>query len=266
MSVSILEACPGCVVGLHDECHTLGILEDQEECCCGGQATLREALYAIHQADNALAELYGLGPGTEVTGLQDDPGERPQPKKGDSGYIHPDAWGSTKNIGELVDPESTGRKRQAKMFPIAVGQVCEWAGKANAGGEFMPVGIIGCVNNPATDLHHGPDKNTLNNEKVSRGIGTTENTHIICSECHNATHAANDAFYPEYDRVLDQATPWLPIYPDGWAPTAAREASTDELFAEEARRAADRKRRGRKTRGRNSRARGDVDTSIDGDD
>jgi len=260
---SATDACPGCAAGLHDECWSW--ISDEEGCCCGGELTLLEVTATLLAAERVVL----LGIGVSVSGehgLQADPPAIEEPKRGNSGYIHPDAWGSTKDIGTLVDPESTGRKRMKKLYPIAVGQVCEWAGKANAGGEFMPVGIVGCVNNPATDLHHGPDKNTLNNEKASRGVGTNENIHVICSECHNATHAANDEFYPPYDRVMDQERPWLPRYPDDWEPTPVREATTEELFAEEKRRADDRKRRGRKTRGRNSRARGGVDVGLDPDD
>jgi hypothetical protein len=121
------------------------------------------------------------------------------------------------------------------------------------------------VNNPATDLHHGPDKNTLNNEKASWGVGTQENTHVICSECHNTRHAKDDKHYPAYDRVEDQARPWLPIYPPDFEPVV-QEADVAELWAEEERRKADRDRRGRKTRGRNSKPRGGVDTDIADDE
>lgn len=264
---TVPNVCTGCIAGYHEECSTSMPAEDGEwECCCGGTMTLRE-MHLLHQAaEEALAK--GIFGDDEIPAgdRADTRRTAPAPTRGNSGYIHPDAWGSTKDIGTLVDPESTGRKRMAKLYPIAVGQVCEWAGRANAGGEYMPVGIVGCVNNPATDLHHGPDKNTLNNEKASRGVGENENIHVICSDCHNSTHAANDEFYPPYDRVADQERPWLPRYPAGWEPTPEREATVDELFAEEVRRTADRKRRGRKTRGRNSRARGRVDTSVDGAD
>jgi hypothetical protein len=227
--------------------------------------TLREAHLAHMAAEQALAKSI-FGDDLPVEGGKQrkaKPEAIAPPEKGDSGYVSPEAWPlGSKDIGTYADPESTGRKRQAEMYPITVGQVCEWAGLANAGGEFMPIGIMGCVNNPATDLHHGPDKNTLNNEKASWGVGDRENTHIICSECHNSTHAANDGFYPPYDRIEDQARPWLPLYPEGWEPTPTRRASSAELMAEEERRAADRKRRGRKTRGRNSKARGRVNTDL----
>lgn len=266
---SVLDTCVACTAGHHAEC-TATFREPAPEfsCCCAGQVTLREVhLWHSHHEQELTKSIFGEE--AVESGRRGNPDAimpggvvKVEKLKGKSGYIHPDAWPSTKDIGTFVDPESTGRKRMAEMYPISVGQVCEWAGLANAGGDFMPVGIVGCVNNPATDQHHGPDKNTLNNEKASRGVGGRENIHIICSECHNSTHAANDDFYPEYDRVADQERPWLPIYPEGWEPSEPRKATTAELMAEEERRAADRARRGRKTRGRNSRARGDVNTEV----
>ena len=264
-SDTVAEMCPACRAGFHDECSLGFIAEGDVDCCDGGTVTLREVHMVLTAAENALAK--GIFGGDVPEALEGGKRKGKQkelapaePARGDSGYIHPDAWPSPENIGSLVDPASTGRKRQAKMYPITVGQVCEWSGLAGHlgdGVEFM----VGCVNNPATDLHHGPDKNTLNNEKASWGVGDRENTHIICSECHNSRHAKDDPHYPEYDRVDDQARPWLPIYPEGYTPEV-REATRDELWAEEERRKADRDRRGRKTRGRNSTARGEADISV----
>lgn len=264
---SVSEVCAGCRAGFHGECADL-FLPDALACCCGGTATLREVHMVLTAQETAQAkELLGDDAPLELGGRKRkgsaDALPAPAKPKGDSGYIHPDAWPSTEDIGTLTDPASTGRKRQAKMYPISVGQVCEWAGlKGHLGGGVEP--MIGCVNNPATDLHHGPDKNTLNNEKASFGVGVQENTHIICSECHNTRHAKDDDHYPPYDRVADQARPWLPVYPADYAPVV-EEASTQELWAEEERRAIDRKRRGRKTRGRNSKPRAGVDTDVTDD-
>jgi len=49
----------------------------------------------------------------------------------------------------------------AKAAPIKPGSVCEWAWLLQAGGGVVP--IMGCPGRPASDRHHGPDKNTLNN-------------------------------------------------------------------------------------------------------
>lgn len=269
---SVTEVCTACRAGFHDECSTSFIAEGEDECCCGGTVTLREIHMLLTAAEAAVAKgIFGDDVPDEGRKRKGNPDAimpggvvKVEKLRGDSGYIHPDAWPSGEHIGTLVDPASTGRKRQAKMYPISVGQVCEWAGLAGhlgGGVEFM----VGCVNNPATDLHHGPDKNTLNNEKASFGVGTQENTHIICSECHNSRHAKDDPHYPGYDRVDDQARPWLPIYPEGFT-SEVREATMEELWAEEERRKADRDKRGRKTRGRNSGARGGVDLDVTDDD
>lgn len=107
-----------------------------------------------------------------------------------------------KDAQEMADPESTGRKRAAAALPPEQleGMICEWALLKEAGGGIHP--IRGCHGNKATDRHHGPDKNTLNNER-------RVNLHGICSFCHNEWHAKNDATY-EGVRPKDD-TPWLPV-------------------------------------------------------
>lgn len=100
---------------------------------------------------------------------------------------------------ELNDPISTGRKRAAKLFPISPGQVCEWAWRKQCGGGIVPV--IGCPGRPATNIHHGPDKSTLNNDRET-------NISIICEFCHNRWHVGNDAYYRE-PRPKDNLV-WLP--------------------------------------------------------
>lgn len=102
----------------------------------------------------------------------------------------------------MADPESTGRKRAAKAIPDEQlsGMICEWALLKEAGGGQFP--IRGCHGNKATDRHHGPDKNTLNNERRI-------NLHAICSFCHNEWHAKNDSTY-EGVRPKDD-TPWVPV-------------------------------------------------------
>jgi hypothetical protein len=95
--------------------------------------------------------------------------------------------GPYKEDEEVTDPHSTGRKRAAVAYPISKDMVCEWAGLKFAGGGLNP--IVGCGGNKATNRHHGPDKDTLNN---SEG-----NVHRICPKCHNRWHAQNDAAYEE---------------------------------------------------------------------
>lgn len=111
-----------------------------------------------------------------------------------------------KDAQEMADPESTGRKRAAQALPAEQleGMICEWALLKEAGGGIHP--IRGCHGNKATDRHHGPDKNTLNN---SRSSDTERNLHAICSFCHNEWHAKNDNSY-EGERPKDD-TPWVPV-------------------------------------------------------
>lgn len=109
--------------------------------------------------------------------------------------------GYQKSPEAITDVTSTGRKRAAIMYPITDGMICEWATLALAGGGVIP--IRGCVNSPATAIHHGPDKNTLNN--------TPTNVHRICADCHNRWHAANDAYYGERPAGTE---PFIPL--DGW--------------------------------------------------
>jgi len=105
--------------------------------------------------------------------------------------------GPTKSDEEVTDPKSTGRKRAVEVKPITEGMICEWANLKYAGGGSYPV--VGCPGNLATNVHHGPDKNTLNNDPT--------NLHAICSPCHNRWHTRNDGSYLE-DKP---GNTWLPI-------------------------------------------------------
>lgn len=92
----------------------------------------------------------------------------------------------TKPDAALKDQQSTGRKRAARLYPLDRNAPCEWRGKKNQGGGDNP--IQGCTDGMQLNRHHGPDKNTLNNEPG--------NVHRICTHCHNRWHAKND---PDYD-------------------------------------------------------------------
>lgn len=86
----------------------------------------------------------------------------------------------------VKDQQSTGRKRAARLYPLHRDWPCEWRNKTGMGGGDNP--IRGCDNGVQQARHHGPDKNTLNNEPG--------NVHRICHSCHNTWHAKND---PDYD-------------------------------------------------------------------
>lgn len=85
----------------------------------------------------------------------------------------------------LKDQQSTGRKRAARLFPLDRTAPCEWQGLLFAGGGRFP--IVGCASGLQQARHHGPDKNTLNNEEG--------NVHRICHRCHNRWHTKNDDGY-----------------------------------------------------------------------
>lgn len=108
----------------------------------------------------------------------------------------------------LRDQQSTGRKRAARYYPLDPAALCEWAMKKNAGGGKFP--ITGCVANLQQARHHGPDKNTLNNDKG--------NVHRICHTCHNRWHTLND---PDY------------VWADVQIAHSPQEATVDDLTASE---------------------------------
>lgn len=92
----------------------------------------------------------------------------------------------------LKDPQSTGRKRAARLYPLDKDLPCEWQGKKNCGGGKRPV--VGCVAGLQVARHHGPVKNVTRNHEG--------NVHRICSRCHNHWHELNDLIYDEADYAL----------------------------------------------------------------
>lgn len=160
--------CDYCRVELCFQC--LDPKEDSDKCCClgtYGRVTLGSML---------------LGSGRdEELGVNQD------------GTVKRSAVGRPElDASEMRNPVSAGRRRAAKIAKIPMGYVCEWALLEYAGGGVVP--IVGCAGNTAADLHHGPDKSTLNNE-----VGI--NLHRICEFCHNRWHELNDPFYG--DRPAD---------------------------------------------------------------
>jgi hypothetical protein len=174
------------------------------------------------------------------------PAECIDPEEGPEGFIIPCsvryAVASVTHRGEggmapedITDATSTGRKRAASMNPILSGMVCEWAGLKYAGGGSVP--MVGCAGNLVTqtkggdpvngymqgDLHHGPDKNTINNAPLT-------NLHRICKLDHNRWHALNDPFYAKRESA---AKPFLPVHPY-YLHDANSEATLEEQEAVEA--------------------------------
>lgn len=165
--------CPYCALGLHEECDADLILSATHLCCCDAEEDTEQ-----------------------------------QPQITSSNSILSDAFGVRKlKDRELVrDPTSTGRKEAARIRPIPIeGMICEWAGLAYAGGGSVP--IVGCVDTFITSekgvgkgaIHHGPDKDTLNND--------VSNLHRICASCHNRWHTENDPFYAKDRPAFGQYIP-----------------------------------------------------------
>lgn len=140
---------------------------------------------------------------------------------------------------DIKDQTSTGRKRAAAMYPLpsveSGGMVCEWANLAMAGGGVQP--IVGCEGNVIADtkekvlnedgsvriwpgnIHHGPDKSTLNN--------VPSNVHRVCPVCHNRWHALNDPYYSKIRP--DAGMPHIPLSGEMKLHDAETQASPMEI-------------------------------------
>jgi hypothetical protein len=172
------------------------------DCCCGGELT-------FDSAGNVRVE--------ETTGDILD-GK-------DTGYVE-DGYAGGKDLDAIRDPLSTGRKRAATLFPIEPGMVCEWSGlKASGGGPFP---IVGCIGRAASDRHHGPDKNTMNN-----AVG---NVHRICDHCHNTWHALNDEAYGERPPHTQPFIPQGVLGQDWFLHDSETKATTQEVIEAETKR------------------------------
>lgn len=105
---------------------------------------------------------------------------------------------------QVTDVLSTGRKRAVALY----GHLnrsdlpCEWRGLKNCGGGAVP--IYGCINGFRQDIHHGPDKNTLNNNR--------DNINLICKKCHKRWHTANDEVYDRELFILTKHEPQEATY------------------------------------------------------
>lgn len=223
------EVCQECRYGFHDECvdfwlqlSASGSGFEWVSCCCGGQFNLYEHLRA-----EANASAYG-----QVGG--DVPAD---------GQIETyfDGFEGTKDPSQYADPMSSGRKKAARVAPIKAGMICEWAWLANAGGGVVP--IIGCPGRPASDRHHGPDKNTLHNN-----VGV--NLHRICDWCHNQWHAKNDPFYgprpTNADGSVDATKPFIPVEGEVLAHDPITRASDADVYKEDGLRREEARRHGAK--------------------
>lgn len=196
------DPCFHCRTGYHNDCD-LAWNDSTITCCCGGE--VKFTVNGDVKSD-----------GTDETN---------QSKEVDNGYIE-DGYEANKSLADYKDPISTGRKRAAEMYPITNGMVCEWAGLLRAGGGVVP--IVGCVGRPASDRHHGPDKNTMNN--------APQNLHRICDYCHNTWHAVNDPYYGERPPHTEPFIPAGELGTDWFIHDAKTKASTQQILEAEAKR------------------------------
>lgn len=197
--------CLYCRSGFHNECEQAWLVEFAEDCCCGGEVK-------FDQTGNVVVK-------------DDDVALNEHKREIDNGYLG-DTHAGTKSLGDYKDPISTGRKLAAQAAPISVGDICEWAGLSRAGGGVRP--IVGCIGRPASDRHHGPDKNTMNNAPT--------NLHRICDHCHNTWHAHND---PAYGERPEHTKPFIPagvLGVDWFAHDSKTKATTEEVIAFEVKR------------------------------
>jgi len=165
--------CLECASGFHNLCEEGG--------CNGCHAT--QEVPGIAGLDLTDSGFRPIESGPSGKGKGQDSGSGQQESRSGSRRRTSDR---TKNDQQLKDPHSTGRKRAVTLHGHAdPTQPCEWQGKANCGGGHFP--ILGCMSGVQENLHHGPDKNTLNNER--------SNIHKICSQCHNRWHTLNDPGY-----------------------------------------------------------------------
>lgn len=235
---AVEDTCTACRLGFHAECDLAWVAmqagdEYDEQCCCAGAFDLEKALQV-----EARVDLLVGGSGYVTPTGNENPGERASKLREFPAY-----WGTflgEKPLDEYRDANSSGRKIAAKLAPMEAGLVCEWAWLAQAGGGVVP--IIGCPGRPASDRHHGPDKNTMRNE-----LGT--NLHRICDWCHNQWHAKNDLFYGERatreDGTIDPTVPFtpapgLPVHPHD----PHTRASDEDVYREDAARRAEARKHG----------------------
>lgn len=108
-----------------------------------------------------------------------------------------------KDDSSVTDPQSTGRKRAAALYPLTDANgnklPCDFQNKKNCLPSYMEEQIDGCgvrhgsMPNFAQARHHH-DYNVLNNDR--------SNVALLCSSCHNLLHARNDPFKDKiYERI-----------------------------------------------------------------
>lgn len=166
--------CVACLQGDQHECRSEGNCDNDSDINSGEEYDIRIP-----------SSLDGVGSSRDSVGQgnQESSNSAPSDEAGDDESSQ--EFRTYKDDSALRDQQSTGRKRAAKMYPLDPEADCEWCMQKNCGGGDFP--IVGCLSGKQEARHHGPDKNTLNNEKG--------NVHRICHFCHNRWHTLNDPDY-----------------------------------------------------------------------
>jgi hypothetical protein len=169
-----MRGCHTCGRGFHEECPS-----ENERCCCFDGNTSDDLPMGSSDFDGSIGtddpEILSqlLVDNTVDDFVPVEPGRRGRP------HERPE---------KLRNVNSTGRKRANRAKPVDKRLPCEWQRKVNCGGGKNP--IVGCMNGEQRHVHHGPDKDVMNN--------SIKNLHDICHACHNRWHVANDKDYDPY--------------------------------------------------------------------
>lgn len=183
-----MEICPACLLGIRSACtkrHHFNP-ETGKFMSCIDWGNYQAALSA--DPDTPVGEFSSAQ--IEASEFESDAiTQHVARERGPGGGFH-------KDDAALKQPARVGRQRANRAKPIKAGDICEWSELKYAGGG--PVPIVGCYRGVAATVHHGPDKDWLNNE--------LSNLHKICTQCHSLYHQKNDIFY-----VSERPTPGTPF-------------------------------------------------------
>lgn len=165
--------CISCLRGFYDECgHDPPKTGENSDTSIGGNSS-------VNSQSGSITDELAQQSETSPSASDYDADEQPTGKRSRR----------TKPDDAVRDQQSTGRKRAARLYPLHREELCEWAEASDdnpKGGGTSPI-VIGCFKTQQA-RHHGPEKNTLNNDPG--------NVHRICHWHHNLWHRMND---PNYD-------------------------------------------------------------------
>jgi hypothetical protein len=170
------EICIPCWKGLHGACNAL-YFDDQCSCDHKQTSTTQAAVGSFKSLIGNALNLDPEEPDTRSTT------RAPRRQKDDQA---------------VTDPQSTGRKRAAKLYPLRTETgdpiPCDLANKKSPTlPGYYKVQIDGCGIRQGQSRHHW-SYNTLDNERSNIGL--------LCHSCHNLIHARNDEFKADIYETL----------------------------------------------------------------